>query len=264
MGIFRKREDQYTELENFSWSQLKSVLDTRLVSSTTYWILILPVLMVVFNKIPASVTIFPWSLEGGVVLQLSLPFNWYLLYFSAVLFSAARVIYIFKCPDFLRRYSSAAEAIADGITAEIASEKAVAYLRKYQKKKLHPLRDEYRAIEELLKVLINHEANINILLKSGRFSSLDNYPDVLAVMDIPGTDTFEFTKRSSKSMGAVTHSSKEIRSTKLLIWRLIEAQEIYAYRFRLICSAIVLLAILLVSWPFVQGFLSVYDSFLTG
>lgn len=248
--------NEYSAVMAFRWADLKAILDNRIVASTNFWVLFLPAVMILTKEFPDRLQVFPWNAEEPLELVLDVPFNWYLLYFSAVLFFIARLTYFARCPTFLKSYSSAADAQADGITSEILVERTFEHLTSYQNVKLHQLSEEHSAIEKVLELLVSPNTDIEDLIASNEYTY--GAPEALpsSVVLRHRGDSFAVQHK------AVGVTETTIHSVTLLAWRLIALQNIFALKSRYFCSILVVVGAILLSIPFLQGFGAVWESFV--
>lgn len=240
------------------WSTLKTILDNKIVASTYIWIILLPIIMNATSKFPESIEIFPWGSIQPINIALEIPINWYSIYFSALIFSLARIIYVYKCPDFLRNYSSASDATSKGITAEIVWDKICDHIRLHYARNIKESSDEARAIIKILQVLEGRDNKINADIQ--KRSSFSYISKKYYVTDKPGTGLFTFIDGSDPNFSLSATRSAD-RSSNLLIWRFIELQDLYSPSYRLITTILTSIGALLLLIPVAQGFYHVLTQF---
>jgi len=90
----------FTAMLFLSWEQLTKHTKGKFISSSYILIVMIPVLANMLSKMPASITI------NEIVFKLNLPFSWYYLYFSAVAFFCAKLLYIFIAPSIYKENTS--------------------------------------------------------------------------------------------------------------------------------------------------------------
>lgn len=261
LKFFNRSSDPFTSLPGLRWTTLKSILDNKTVASTYVWILALPILMSVTSKFPLELPVAFGHTDSILIFNLSIPYNWYLMYFSAVCFAAARMVYTVSCPTFLKQYSSPPEAMENGITPSIFKEIVADYLREFQNRSLHPLSDEGICMSALLPtfsipgtyVRENFEAK-----KQGDFSAL---LDVLAIKELQDRVSYQVAN-THPDFNIEQIGAYETKSLNLTIWRFIELQQVSNNLARLIASCVVVVGFILVSIPFLQGFIAVWRSWL--
>lgn len=94
------------------WDGLNRLGKSRILKTSYVWLLLVPMVAQALAKIED-----PLILDGishGLRIQIALPFNWWLFYFSAVSVSIAGVIYSLVCPKLVREFSNLAEYRAEG------------------------------------------------------------------------------------------------------------------------------------------------------
>lgn len=241
------------------WSTLKAILDNKIVASTYVWIILLPIIMNATSKLPRNINIFPWGSVDPVTISLEIPVNWYSLYFSALIFALARILYIYKCPEFLRKYSSASDATSKGITAEIVWDKICDHARLYNIRTLKDESEEKKSIIRIFQVLEGRDEKINSDINKSR--SFEYISKMYHITDKPGTGLFTFI-RDRDFQTPIRSARSPDRSSNLLIWRFIELQDIYSPLFRMITALFTLVGVLLLLIPVCQGLYHVAARFL--
>lgn len=73
------------------WDSIGSIISAKIVASTSLWIFVVPVLVKLSIIFGFSITVPP---------------DFFMLYFAALSFFIASIIYILACPSFLRQYKS--------------------------------------------------------------------------------------------------------------------------------------------------------------
>ncbi|WP_143056828.1 hypothetical protein [Loktanella sp. DSM 29012] len=254
----------------FDWEALKAILDNRIIASTNIWVFLLPALMVITEKFPVELSLFPFGSQSPLIITLEVPYNFFLLYFAAIAFFLARLLYILRCPQFLRQYGTATAAINSGVTAEVIRERAKDFLIDYQKTQIHQLSEEFKKIEFLLKVLLPAGKNVKEALSSGKFSDLGSISYENSVRENPGEGTYVVTDPTLPDSNTETISNVSIafssgpkkQITSLLAFRQLELQNISRRSARLASSALVSVGFVFVALPLLQGFLAVLLAFL--
>jgi hypothetical protein len=94
------------------WSDLKQYGTSRILRSSYYWILVVPVVARVLRNVrgPYTISVF----HSPLTLELVLPFSWQMFYWSAVCIGVATLIYSVRCPELIREYSSFASFAGPG------------------------------------------------------------------------------------------------------------------------------------------------------
>ena len=103
------------------WRSLRPIIDNKFVSRVFIWLFLLPVSANVASKFPDQTILFFDANGEAVILGLTLPFTWYILYLAAVSFSISRLVFLKFCPSFVKSYYSAGDAISKGVTAQMYS-----------------------------------------------------------------------------------------------------------------------------------------------
>ncbi|RRC97699.1 hypothetical protein EHS89_16085 [Amphritea balenae] len=96
------------------WSSQRDIANSKIVKSSAFWLIIVPLTAKMLDELDGtiSMTIF----GGNFKLITSLPFSWQLLFFAAVFFTIAGIIYSVFCPDIIKKYSNFSEFESDGKT----------------------------------------------------------------------------------------------------------------------------------------------------
>lgn len=89
---------------NINWYSIKFLPDNKFVKSVAIWLFILPSLSKTFKN---------------------LPFSWYSLFFAALCFAIANMIYMIKCPAIIKNHISFVGFVGDRKTS--------IHLKEYQK-----------------------------------------------------------------------------------------------------------------------------------
>lgn len=103
---FGKRIDAAAHWMSPIWSDLGKLGENSAVRSSMLWMLVVPVAA----KALAPLEYFTFALGGEMMrINLTLPFSWTLLYFAALCFGSASLLYSWWCPRFIRVYPSVRE-----------------------------------------------------------------------------------------------------------------------------------------------------------
>jgi len=108
----------------FSWSSLKKLPENKFISSMYIWLFLVPVpakLLAKTNDV-AKVRVFEYSFE----LNLTLPFNWKILFFCSLSFVIANIIYTIFCPNLIKDHSNFSHFDNEGKGLEQLEEYCVA------------------------------------------------------------------------------------------------------------------------------------------
>lgn len=85
-----------------TWGGISIISRNKLIRSSYIWLLIVPLVYKVFEKIE-----FPFAIvfQGtGFELNLDIPFNWKIFFISSVIISVANVIYYISCPKMIKDF----------------------------------------------------------------------------------------------------------------------------------------------------------------
>lgn len=95
-----------------AWTALRSLGNNRAVKSSYYWFIGVPIAARAFEKIgsPLNITIF----DANFALTLDLPFSWKVVFFAALCFAAASILFRYYCPPALRKYDSFGDYLEQG------------------------------------------------------------------------------------------------------------------------------------------------------
>lgn len=128
------------------WLTLKAILDRSFFARTYLWVFGIPALVKLTQKLPDQVD---FSIGNQtLVLQLVLPFSWIVLYFAALLGFTSYLLFVFFCPKFLRQYSSAGQALADGVTLQYLRREQQEFFESYFRRQSIP-EEERSALQRL-------------------------------------------------------------------------------------------------------------------
>ena len=98
------------------WSGLRRLGKSRLLRTSYFWLVFVPLLANLFLKIGPEIHIPLWKNE--IVLTLTLPFSWQMFYFSSVGFAIASAIYSLACPNIVSSYEKYSEFADEGKGAD--------------------------------------------------------------------------------------------------------------------------------------------------
>lgn len=211
---------------------------------------------------PLKVDVFPLGTQEPLTVNLDVPFNWYSLYFAAICFGFSRLVYTLFCPDFLRRYNTAAEAISDGVTVLILKDKAAEYLERFQNRRVHPLSDEGVAIHHLITALLGPNNLVEDKFKReerGKYSEIDDFASLVAgahLTESASTSTYVVGIKENDFNTQFKHVSQN-----LPIWRLIELQNLSLTWVRMVTTVSVAMGFIFIAIPFIQGLIAVCSKY---
>jgi len=242
----------------YPWSTMRSVLEAKVISSISVWLILVPILVNFTSEFPTFYYAAPFSGKDDLTFVLEIPFNWYLLYFSAICFAVARLLYVIACPQFIRKYGSSASASSDGVTAELVKDYASAYLTDRGRKRLNRNSPEGRRLNSFIQELTGETNAVGQhwdgILKQETFQALVAGSHV---REIPGTGTY---LRAFKLTGDEEEDKK--RLTSLLLWKFIDWLDYARVGMRAATLSLLFLGGLFFLIPFGQGFELVFSAFL--
>ena len=97
-----------------SWPILANIGNNKLVVSSYIWIIIIPIAAKFLEHFP-SVLLIKIN-DNDLSLGLILPFQWKILYFSALSFALATFIYHISCPNLIKNFSDMNHFKEKGLT----------------------------------------------------------------------------------------------------------------------------------------------------
>ncbi|SFV89966.1 hypothetical protein MNB_SV-4-812 [hydrothermal vent metagenome] len=93
-----------------SWPTLSNIGNNKIVISSYIWIVIIPILAKFIEQVTLEYKDFVFALE--------LPFSWKLLYLSALFFALATSLYLYFCPNLIKKFSDIEHFKEKGLTKE--------------------------------------------------------------------------------------------------------------------------------------------------
>jgi uncharacterized protein YlbG (UPF0298 family) len=102
----------YLRKPHTHWQAYKNLFQITVFRYLVTWFALVPFVAKLFVNIPRNfkVDFLHTSIEYSF--NLSLPFNWQLLWYSSLSFVIAYILYIIFCPGFIRKYNSFSDYIA--------------------------------------------------------------------------------------------------------------------------------------------------------
>lgn len=97
------------------WTSIRAIIKQPLISTSFIWLIITPVAANLLNHIDEDKLI--WIFDETISIKLALPFSWVALFFAALFFSTAKLIYSAKCPPIISIYDGANDAWEKGMNA---------------------------------------------------------------------------------------------------------------------------------------------------
>lgn len=249
--------DEWSGYDFPAWSTMKAILETRIISSVSVWLIVVPILLNLTSEFPDRYLVAPFGASEKISLVLEIPINWYFLYFSAVFFAVAKLVYVIWCPQFIRKYGSSASASSDGVTAELVRDYASDYLTSIGRKRLNRLSPEGQRLNSFLQEL-TEETNVVGRHWDGALKeeTLQAFVAGSHVREIPGTGTYA---RAPKLTGKEEEDKK--RLTSLLLWKFIDWLDHARVPLRGLILLLLIFGTILLLIPFAQGFWLVFSDF---
>lgn len=106
-----KARDWYYDNLPPNWRALAVLGQSRIIRSSYFWIFFVPIAARVCRGI--RVIEVP-LLKKTIELDVTLPFSWKLFFLSALLFSAASIIYSWRCPEIIKKFATPLEFFEQG------------------------------------------------------------------------------------------------------------------------------------------------------
>lgn len=94
----------YWEKKIPTWSSLNKYGKSKILSTSYYWLIGVPLLAKVLSKLEDTFSVTLFGKEYQLVL--GLPFSWKYFFFSSLAFSVAKIFYSLSCPEFIRDYDT--------------------------------------------------------------------------------------------------------------------------------------------------------------
>lgn len=110
MNIFKKAFKKILNTLRFllrkvpAWSNLKRLGNSRVIRSSYYWFIFVPISARLFSSINNKLTITVFNAEWSLNLQL--PFSWQIFFYSSCAFALASLIFQIYCPISIQKYDS--------------------------------------------------------------------------------------------------------------------------------------------------------------
>lgn len=114
-----------------TWSELHVLGTNRLLHTTYFWIVFIPVVAKLLSNVEDVGTFRVFGFD--FVLNLSLPFPWTVFFYGSVLAVIANVVYLFCCPNVLQQFPNYAAFNKAGATADQLSAMFAEALSDYEK-----------------------------------------------------------------------------------------------------------------------------------
>ena len=98
-----------------TWQALESIGNNKLVKSSYIWIIIIPMVAKLLENIPENLEV---PFYKNIIITLTLPFSWQLLYFSALSFAISTAIFYIFCPPLISKFPDIQEYKKRGLEKE--------------------------------------------------------------------------------------------------------------------------------------------------
>lgn len=99
---------------NLKWSNLFSIANSRVVKSSVIWLFVVPLCAKLLLQVEYPLTFLAFGQKQSI--SISLPFSWQLLFYAAIFFTIAGIIYSIYCPELVKKYKNYPQFEADGKT----------------------------------------------------------------------------------------------------------------------------------------------------
>lgn len=97
-------ESKKNALTAIGWSSLRRLGESRTVQTSYIWMVVVPILARTLEHVVSPVTINVFGAKH--LLNLTLPFSWYLFYFSALSFACGSLLYRIYCPAIISEFAN--------------------------------------------------------------------------------------------------------------------------------------------------------------
>lgn len=95
-----------------TWNGFRSVGESRILRSSYVWLVIVPIAARVLEAVrsPLNFTV----LGAPITVNVDLPFSWKAFFFASVAFTVASLVYVLRCPTFVREHKDFADFTSKG------------------------------------------------------------------------------------------------------------------------------------------------------
>lgn len=97
-------ESKKNALASIGWSSLRRLGESRTVQTSYIWLVLVPILARTLEHVVSPITINVFGAKH--LLDLTLPFSWYLFYFSALSFACGSLLYRIYCPAIISEFAN--------------------------------------------------------------------------------------------------------------------------------------------------------------
>jgi hypothetical protein len=100
------------QVPNWKWKKLSKLQENKIIQSTYIWIFIVPIFAKILAKIESYVEFKVF--DHSFVLDLNLPFQWQIFYFSSLFFAIANFICYLNSPEIVKNFDNFNDFTAQG------------------------------------------------------------------------------------------------------------------------------------------------------
>jgi hypothetical protein len=126
-----EQDPNYAHMVPPLWTTLRSIGESRVLRSSYFWIVFVPVVVKALRLVEPLVSIVvagqTWKLD------LSLPFRWTAFFYSALFAALGHALYVWRCPQIVRQYDSFTAFAAGGRGPEHVRKEFLLLLSRYHK-----------------------------------------------------------------------------------------------------------------------------------
>lgn len=108
-SYFERRKNA---LAAIGWINLRRLGESRMVQTSYIWMVLVPILAHTLEHVLSPVKVNVFGAEH--LFNLTLPFSWYLFYFSALAFACGSLLYRIYCPAIISEFSNFREYMDSG------------------------------------------------------------------------------------------------------------------------------------------------------
>ena len=92
----------------FHWNYIKALPKNRLIKSSYFWFVIIPIIAKILRKIETPLAINV-NKNQNLILDLSLPFSWKLFFLSSLAVVVGNILYNLFCPRLIKEFNNYSE-----------------------------------------------------------------------------------------------------------------------------------------------------------
>lgn len=105
-------ERNKSALAAIGWINLRRLGESRMVQTSYIWMVLVPIFARTLEHVKSPVKVNLFGAEH--LINLTLPFSWYLFYFSALAFACGSLLYRIYCPAMISEFSNFREYMDSG------------------------------------------------------------------------------------------------------------------------------------------------------